>query len=159
MAKADSNLSGSRILVPAVRHISSSVQQEIIEKWPFGSQIRNLDVLPAGSWAVKYCHPTKKWFGRFTFTGCSLNWQLDSQRRRWESNPLRPGCSRLPYRLAPASMLGSVGGHLPPTVHNSQQMARHYKHFECFCSISEHAMSMSCWIPYSAVRTGEQLLQ
>ena len=27
------------------------------------------------------------------------------QRRRWESNPLRPGCSRSPGRLAPASFL------------------------------------------------------
>jgi hypothetical protein len=26
-----------------------------------------------------------------------------SQRRRWESNPLQPGCSRSPGRLAPAS--------------------------------------------------------
>jgi hypothetical protein len=26
-----------------------------------------------------------------------------SQRRRWESNPLEPGCSRSPGRLAPAS--------------------------------------------------------
>src|SRR5439155_11074499 len=25
------------------------------------------------------------------------------ERRRWESNPLRPGCSRWPGRLAPAS--------------------------------------------------------
>ncbi len=28
---------------------------------------------------------------------------LASKRRRWESNPLGPGCSRLPCRLAPAS--------------------------------------------------------
>jgi hypothetical protein len=31
------------------------------------------------------------------------------QRRRWESNPLRPGCSRLPGRLAPASRVSSSG--------------------------------------------------
>ena len=35
--------------------------------------------------------------------GCSPNRQSIGQRRRWESNPLRPGCSRLPCRLAPAS--------------------------------------------------------
>ncbi len=28
------------------------------------------------------------------------------ERRRWESNPLRPGCSRLPGHLAPASSKG-----------------------------------------------------
>ena len=28
----------------------------------------------------------------------------DFERRRWESNPLGPGCSRLPGRLAPASV-------------------------------------------------------
>ena len=28
-----------------------------------------------------------------------------SKRRRWESNPLRSGCSRLPCRLAPASVI------------------------------------------------------
>ncbi len=32
-----------------------------------------------------------------------------SQRRRWESNPLAPGCSRLPGRLAPASALSPPG--------------------------------------------------
>src|SRR5437867_10355042 len=30
---------------------------------------------------------------------------LLQKRRRWESNPLRPGCSRLPGRLAPASSI------------------------------------------------------
>lgn len=34
---------------------------------------------------------------------CSLGRQSDGQRRRWESNPLEPGCSRWPCRLAPAS--------------------------------------------------------
>ena len=33
---------------------------------------------------------------------CSPNRQLVSQKRWWESNPLRPGCSRLPGHLAPA---------------------------------------------------------
>ena len=28
-----------------------------------------------------------------------------TERRRWESNPLQPGCSRSPGRLAPASLL------------------------------------------------------
>ncbi len=31
---------------------------------------------------------------------------VQSQRRRWESNPLEPGCSRSPGRLAPASRKG-----------------------------------------------------
>ena len=31
------------------------------------------------------------------------------ERRRWESNPLPPGCSRLPGRLAPASRSGRRG--------------------------------------------------
>ena len=38
--------------------------------------------------------------------GCRPNRQSGGKRRWWESNPLRPGCSRLPGRLAPASMEG-----------------------------------------------------
>ena len=34
--------------------------------------------------------------------------QLIGQRRRWESNPLEPGCSRSPGRLAPASRCDHV---------------------------------------------------
>ncbi len=36
-------------------------------------------------------HPTRVWFGHLSCKKrCSLNRQLDGQRRRWESNPLRP---------------------------------------------------------------------
>ena len=67
----------------------SKAQRRIIETCLFGSQTYNLDVVPTGSWAHDLDHPTKKWFGRgHLFKGCSLNRQLDSQRRRWESNPL-----------------------------------------------------------------------
>lgn len=41
---------------------------------------------------------------RFNFSSrCNPSRQLVGQRRRWESNPLTPGCSRWPCRLAPAS--------------------------------------------------------
>lgn len=33
--------------------------------------------------------------------------EVSSKRRRWESNPLGPGCSRLPGHLAPASSFSS----------------------------------------------------
>ena len=40
---------------------------------------------------------------------CSPIRQLVGQRRRWESNPLLPGCSRLPGHLAPASNDFGIG--------------------------------------------------
>ena len=37
--------------------------------------------------------------------GQTTSTTFHSKRRRWESNPLRSGCSRLPCRLAPASVI------------------------------------------------------
>ena len=61
--------------------------------------------IPDGQLGMFCDLPTKKKAQTFFFSQrrCSPNRQLVGQRRRWESNPLRPGCSRLPCRLAPAS--------------------------------------------------------
>jgi hypothetical protein len=58
------------------------------------------DVLPAGSWAF---NPANEGLIQTSLQDVIRigSWQ---ERRRWELNPLRPGCSRLPGRLAPASM-------------------------------------------------------
>ncbi len=42
--------------------------------------------------------------------------RMKRQRRRWESNPLPPGCSRLPGRLAPASLVISLDGWIRTSV-------------------------------------------
>ena len=63
-----------------------------------------MDVVPAGSWASIATFQRRNSSDTVLFIkGCSPNRQLVGQRRRWESNPLRPGCNRLPCRLAPAS--------------------------------------------------------
>ncbi len=62
--------------------------------------------------------------GRFT-ASCS-----PSERRRWESNPLRPGCSRLPGHLAPASSILGRSRTCPSTfagsyaIHHTPRMKR-----------------------------------
>jgi hypothetical protein len=40
--------------------------------------------------------------------------QIRDKRRRWESNPLEPGCGRLPSHLTPASTVAEVG--IEPTI-------------------------------------------
>jgi hypothetical protein len=58
---------------------------------PCGTRYKRVDGFQTVSWTLNSIdHSTKSWFGHFIVTGwCSLNRQLNNQRRRWESNPLQ----------------------------------------------------------------------
>ncbi len=72
---------------------------------------------------------------------------LSRERRRWESNPLRPGCSRLPCRLAPASSPGIEPGLRPP---QGRVLVRHTPR-TCCLSAPRRGVEPRLAVPKTAV--------
>jgi hypothetical protein len=90
--------SGSLRVRPNV-HKKQAQRRGCRDNGAWGHQVSSLDVVPAGSWAcTATCCPAPDHQPPLRYPG-----PAEGQRRRWESNPLGPGCSRLPCRLAPAS--------------------------------------------------------
>ena len=97
-------------------------------------------------------HPTKEWFGHCTFSRCSLNRQLDSQRYRQGSNLLPPGCSRLPSHLAPVSSISVLARNRTwSTSFASSRAIRHTPRTCCF-SVPRQGVEPRLVVPKTTVR-------
>ena len=152
--RSPDSLDGADVLRTGSRRLYSKAQRRIIEIRLFGGPGTQPGCSPDRQLGSVLRPSNEGWARTLDFlTGrCSLNRQLDSQRRRWESNPLRPGCSRLPCRLAPASFSVPARNRTWSTSFAGSRAIRHTPG-TCCVSVARRGIEPRLADPKSAVRS------